>query len=61
MQAVQFTAKSWIPARKIVQDALAERKQVHASGEVLLLKQYTIWKVFNGRVDRSDQRPNLLA
>lgn len=42
--AVKFLDQSWLPARSIVKKALAQRKDVHPSGEVVRLPQYTVWK-----------------
>lgn len=37
-------ATSWWPARALVQQAVAARKEVHPSGKVMLLKQYCPWQ-----------------
>jgi len=42
--AVMFLAKSWLPARDLVKVAMQNRRQVHASGEIVRLDQYTVWK-----------------
>jgi len=34
----------WLPARKIVEEAINKRKEVDASGEIVLLEQYCPWK-----------------
>eukprot|EP00343_Euplotes_focardii_P011113 CAMPEP_0205829788 /NCGR_PEP_ID=MMETSP0206-20130828/39232_1 /ASSEMBLY_ACC=CAM_ASM_000279 /TAXON_ID=36767 /ORGANISM="Euplotes focardii, Strain TN1" /LENGTH=331 /DNA_ID=CAMNT_0053132861 /DNA_START=40 /DNA_END=1032 /DNA_ORIENTATION=+ len=44
VQAVEFVAKAWIPARKLVQTSMEERMTVHESGEIVLLKEFTLWK-----------------
>lgn len=36
--------KAWFPARKIVQEALNKRYEVNATGEILVLHTYTMWK-----------------
>lgn len=41
---IRFYAKSWLPARHIVQEALAKRFSVHASGQILRLDTFTLWK-----------------
>lgn len=43
-ERVLFYAKSWIPARAIVEKALAQRSTHHDSGEIVVLEEYTIWK-----------------
>lgn len=37
-------AKTWLPARSIVIDALAKREDVHASGRVIALERPCPWK-----------------
>jgi len=44
LDAVQFVAKSWIPARDIVKRALASRSEYSSTGEIVVMKEYTIWK-----------------
>jgi uncharacterized UPF0160 family protein len=41
---LRFFARSWWPARAIVQRAMDGRKSVHESGEILLLDQFCPWK-----------------
>lgn len=36
--------KGWLPARIIVEQALAERREVHASGEILKLSRFCPWQ-----------------
>ncbi len=43
VDAINGVVNIWLPARQIVRDALNERKQYHASGQVLVLKRYTVW------------------
>lgn len=43
-QEVKFYASSWLPARQIVLDSLAARFAVHASGAILRLDTFTLWK-----------------
>ena len=40
---VQSYHKVWLPARDIVKEALKGRKEVHSSGEILLLTQFCPW------------------
>jgi uncharacterized UPF0160 family protein len=44
VQTVKYLAEAWLPARDIVLAALVERTQHHASGEILVLPTYTVWK-----------------
>jgi len=44
VERVKFYPTSFFPARGIVKDALESRKLVHPTGEILVLKQYTLWK-----------------
>ncbi|KAL4427135.1 hypothetical protein ABPG77_001139 [Micractinium sp. CCAP 211/92] len=43
-EAVQYYAKSWLPARKHVQEALDQRKEVHPSGRIMKLNTFCPWK-----------------
>lgn len=39
-QTVSYTAKSWLPARTIVEDSLTKATEVHLSGEIVVLSQF---------------------
>lgn len=41
---VEFLARSWWPARAIVQEAIDSRKKVHPSGKIIQLPQRCPWK-----------------
>lgn len=41
---VVYLASSWWPARRIVEEAVSGRFEVHASGAILELKQFAPWK-----------------
>jgi len=43
-EEVAFFAKSWLPARHIVQSSLRARFDVHPSGQIVRLDTFTIWK-----------------
>lgn len=43
-QEIKFYAHSWLPARHIVLESLANRFNVHASGAILRLGTFTLWK-----------------
>ena len=43
MAAVERCYKSWLTARSIVETAFSERFALHASGELVELKTYTVW------------------
>jgi len=42
---LDFYGKSWLPARAIVVDALARRKELDSKGRILHLPQFCPWKV----------------
>jgi len=42
--AVMRKFNIWLPARAIVESSIKDRKNVHASGEVIALKTSTVWK-----------------
>ncbi|XP_019058258.1 PREDICTED: UPF0160 protein MYG1, mitochondrial isoform X2 [Tarenaya hassleriana] len=39
LECVHFHAKSWLPARSIVKECIAERQEVDSSGEIMVLKK----------------------
>lgn len=43
-EAVRYYSKSWLPARAIVAESLAERHKADPSGEIVILKSYCPWK-----------------
>ncbi|XP_002989684.2 UPF0160 protein [Selaginella moellendorffii] len=43
-QALRYYAKSWLPARSIVLDCINRRKEIHPSGEVMVLDTFCPWK-----------------
>ncbi|CAI9093396.1 OLC1v1028894C2 [Oldenlandia corymbosa var. corymbosa] len=45
MDSVRFHTRSWLPARSIVMDCLAERKAIDPSGEIMVLKRFCPWKL----------------
>lgn len=45
MDCINFHAKSWLPARSVVMECLAERKNVDSSGEIMLLTRSCPWKL----------------
>ncbi|WZZ44545.1 hypothetical protein YC2023_040804 [Brassica napus] len=45
LQCVHFHAKSWLPARSIVMECLAERHDVDSSGEIMKLNKQCPWKL----------------
>ncbi|KAF2074842.1 hypothetical protein CYY_003868 [Polysphondylium violaceum] len=44
LQKLDFYGKSWLPARTIVEDAINFRKDVHSSGEIIVLEHFCPWK-----------------
>ncbi|XP_076924878.1 uncharacterized protein LOC143587485 [Bidens hawaiensis] len=45
MDCIHFHAKSWLPARAVVMECLAARKNIHPSGEIMLLSRSCPWKL----------------
>lgn len=43
-ESVLRLTKSWYPARSIVEDAVAARKSLHESGEIMMLDRYCPWQ-----------------
>ncbi|CAI7758078.1 unnamed protein product, partial [Closterium sp. NIES-53] len=43
-QAVSYTARSWLPARSIVEESIAAAVAEHGSAEIITLKQFCPWK-----------------
>lgn len=43
-EAVQYYARSWLPARTHVKEALEQRAQVHPSGRIMKLNTFCPWK-----------------
>ncbi|CAI5477347.1 unnamed protein product [Closterium sp. Yama58-4] len=44
MEAVTYTARSWLPARSIVEESIASAVAEHGSVEIITLKQFCPWK-----------------
>ncbi|KAB2014118.1 hypothetical protein ES319_D09G203300v1 [Gossypium barbadense] len=45
LDSVRFHAKSWLPARSIVMECIADRYDTDPSGEIMVLKRFTPWKL----------------
>lgn len=45
LERVDYTANAWLPARDIVLKAVQDRKNVHASGKILVYDSFAPWKV----------------
>ncbi|XP_068635452.1 uncharacterized protein [Aristolochia californica] len=45
LENVRFHAQSWLPARTIVMECLAERENIDPSGEIITLKRFCPWKL----------------
>nr|KAJ0189506.1 hypothetical protein LSAT_V11C800390480 [Lactuca sativa] len=45
MDCIHFHAKSWLPARSVVMECLATRKNIDSSGEIMLLTMSCPWKL----------------
>ncbi|CAL1404446.1 unnamed protein product [Linum trigynum] len=45
LESIRFHAKSWLPARSIVEECLASRYQVDASGEIMVMNRSCHWKL----------------
>lgn len=44
LESVRYYARSWLPARSIVAECLADRLKDDSSGEILIIKHYCPWK-----------------
>ncbi|KAL2609437.1 hypothetical protein R1flu_028010 [Riccia fluitans] len=44
LDSLRYYGRSWLPARSIVAESLAARKDAHESGEIMILKQFCPWK-----------------
>ncbi|CAI7878454.1 unnamed protein product, partial [Closterium sp. NIES-54] len=44
VEAVSYTARSWLPARSIVEESIAAAVAEHGSAEIITLKQFCPWK-----------------
>ncbi|KAG0586714.1 hypothetical protein KC19_2G111500 [Ceratodon purpureus] len=44
LESVRYYARSWLPARSIVAECIANRKEADSSGEILVLKRNCPWK-----------------
>eukprot|EP00743_Colponemidia_sp_Colp-15_P002380 GILK01002579.1.p2 GENE.GILK01002579.1~~GILK01002579.1.p2 ORF type:complete len:341 (+),score=46.25 GILK01002579.1:2008-3030(+) len=44
LDQINSVGRIWLPARSIVEESLADRFSVHASGQVMELKQFCPWK-----------------
>lgn len=55
-QFVHHFAKSWLPARSVVEAALKDRFTVHPSGEIILLQQFCPWK---GHLDSLEEEQSI--
>ncbi|XP_062146414.1 uncharacterized protein LOC133854300 [Alnus glutinosa] len=45
LDSVRFHAKSWLPARSIVMECLAARRDIDPSGEIMVLTTFCPWKL----------------
>ncbi|XP_057510698.1 uncharacterized protein LOC130793063 [Actinidia eriantha] len=45
LHSVRFHAKSWLPARSIVMECLAARREIDPSGEIMVLNRFCPWKL----------------
>ena len=44
LDRVKYFALSWLPAKKIVEEAIKKRFDVHESGEIIELEKYCPWQ-----------------
>lgn len=45
LESIHFHAQSWLPARSIIVECLAARKDIDPSGEIMVLKKSCPWKL----------------
>ncbi|GAA5893772.1 hypothetical protein JCM6882_003091 [Rhodosporidiobolus microsporus] len=41
---LDYLWKAWLPAREIVEKGLAERKEIHPSGNIIVFREFAPWK-----------------
>lgn len=56
---IMYYAESWWPARDLVTRALANRKSVHESGEILELEQFCPWKEHLYQLEEEQNLPGV--
>ncbi|KAF8321993.1 metal-dependent protein hydrolase [Cantharellus anzutake] len=44
LDRLDYYAKAWSPARKLVEEAFSGRTEIHASGKIILFEQFAPWK-----------------
>eukprot|EP01112_Ceratiomyxa_fruticulosa_P000449 TRINITY_DN1040_c0_g1_i1.p1 TRINITY_DN1040_c0_g1~~TRINITY_DN1040_c0_g1_i1.p1 ORF type:complete len:331 (-),score=63.21 TRINITY_DN1040_c0_g1_i1:161-1153(-) len=44
LEALTFYGNAWLPARTLVEQAIAERFNIHNTGEIIVLSKYCPWK-----------------
>ncbi|KAJ3344747.1 hypothetical protein HDU83_004769 [Entophlyctis luteolus] len=44
LDRVKYTALSWLPAREIVRNGIAERTKAHKSGKIVVFESFCPWK-----------------
>ncbi|KAL5035467.1 hypothetical protein BDV3_005385 [Batrachochytrium dendrobatidis] len=54
---VLYLGNAWIPARKLVQDALNDRKAIHPSGRIMVFDQYCPWKEYVYLLEKENKIP----
>ncbi|KAJ1330623.1 hypothetical protein BSLG_009075 [Batrachochytrium salamandrivorans] len=54
---VKYLGQSWLPARKIVLEALENRKQAHPSGNIMVLDQFCPWKEYLHQLESEGSIP----
>ncbi|KAH9321909.1 hypothetical protein KI387_016548, partial [Taxus chinensis] len=45
LESVRNHAKSWLPARSIVEESVGARKEIDSCGEIVVLKRFCPWKL----------------
>ncbi len=48
-QSIRYYAKSWLPARTIVAESIASRKEGDETGEIMVLKQFCPVSIFSAK------------
>ncbi|EGC28369.1 hypothetical protein DICPUDRAFT_44326 [Dictyostelium purpureum] len=44
LDCLDYYGKSWLPCRSIVENSIDNRKNIHSSGEIIVLEMYCPWK-----------------
>jgi len=58
---VQYCAFSYIPARKLVQDAMSNRKNLHESGQIIEIPSFCPWADHLYQIEKEIEKTNIVC